>query len=206
MPIIQEQPISPQVSICIWKIDETEEALLAFLELNETEFADFDRVKVASKRLEWLAARNALKQLLNPFGQFWLEKDQFGKPHLTDPSIGVSMSHANGFGAAAINHQGPIGIDIEIERPQIQRISRKFLNENETWAGTDTTKLTQVWGGKEALYKLHGRTQLIFADQLVIEEPSLKHITSGQIIEQNKAETFSLYFDYQSPLHICCAF
>lgn len=206
MPIIQEQSISPEVSICIWKIEESETALLDFLELNETEFTDFDRVKVASKRLEWLAARNALKHLLNPYGQFWLEKDEFGKPHLTDPNIGVSMSHANGFGAAAINHNGPVGVDIEIERTQIQRISRKFLNEKEAWTNEDTTKLTQVWGGKEALYKLHGRTQLIFADQLVIEEPSLKHITSGQIIENNKAETFSLYFDYQSPLHICCAF
>ena len=204
MAISHEVSINQQVSYCVWKIEENEEEMLSLLNLNSVEIADFERTKVPSKRLEWLAARNALKHLVNPHGQFFLHKDQFGKPHLDSNSIGVSMSHAQGFGAAAISTKGPIGIDIEIERSQITRIAKKFLHENEKeWTDYSVSELTNIWGAKEALYKLHGRTQLIFAKQLLVHPFENK---KGEIIENGISETYEVIFDQYEKVRICTAF
>lgn len=204
MAISHEVSINQQVSFCLWKIEEDEEELLSLLKLNSAEMADFERTKVLEKRLEWLAARNALKHLLNPHGQFYLEKDQFGKPHLDSHEIGISMSHTKGFGAAALSFKGPIGIDIEIERPQITRIARKFLHEEEKdWSDLSIRDLTKIWGAKEALYKLHGRTQLIFSEQLLVH-PFKKE--KGEIFENDRSDIFELKFDRHRDLMICCAY
>ncbi len=204
MAISHEVSINQQVSYCVWKIEESEEEMLAFLNLNSVELADFERTKVPEKRLEWLAARNALKHLVNEHGQFFLSKDNFGKPHLDSSNIGVSMSHAKGFGAAAISIGNPIGIDIEIERTQITRIAHKFLHEAEKdWTDQSIQELTKIWGAKEALYKLHGRTQLIFAEQLLVH-PFQKQ--KGEIIENGQSTSFELTFDQHMDLTICCAY
>lgn len=177
--------------------------MLSFLNLNSVELADFERTKVPEKRLEWLAARNALKHLVNKHGQFFLYKDQFGKPHLDSPDLGVSMSHAIGYGAAAISLRHQVGIDIEIEREQILRIAHKFLHESEKkWTDQSIKQLTKIWSAKEALYKLHGRTQLIFAEQLKVHSFEKQQ---GEIIEGEETNSFELTFDQHEHLTICCA-
>jgi len=206
MPITQSFSINDDVTYLVWKITETEEELLSHLKLNDEEQADLDLVKVQSRRLEWLGARTALKFLVNSFGQFYIYKDEFGKPHLKDSTIGISISHANGFGAAAINLSGKIGIDIETERPQIQRIAKKFLHTSEKpWADGNDEKLTKVWTAKEALYKLHGRTQLIFAEQLIVSDFERLE-NRGIIIEQGQESTYKLAYKFEDNLHLCCAY
>ena len=204
MAISHEVSINQQVSYCIWKIEENEQQMLSSLQLNSVEIEDFERTKVPERRLEWLAARNALKHLLNPHGQFFLIKDHFGKPHLDATTIGVSMSHTKGYGAAALHLEGPVGIDIEHGRQQIGRIAHKFLHESEKlWCDHSTPSLTKIWSAKEALYKLHGRTQLIFAEQLRIEPFELGQ---GKIFEAPEESSFDLFFDQFKALYICCAY
>ena len=204
MAISHEVSINLQVSYCVWKIEESEEEMLAFLDLNPVELADFERTKLPQKRLEWLAARNALKHLVNKHGQFFLSKDDFGKPHLDSSDIGVSMSHAKGFGAAAISLKNPVGIDIEVERVEIIRIAHKFLHESEKqWSDKSIHELTKIWGAKEALYKLHGRTQLIFAEQLKVYSFEKQ---KGEIIQNGETTSFELTFDQHQDLTICCAY
>lgn len=206
MPIAHKSSITNDVSYIVWEITENEEELLDHLHLNEEETADLNAVKVPSKRLEWLGARTALKHLVKEIGQFYIYKDEFGKPHLKDTQIGISVSHAKGYGAAAINLAGEVGIDIETERDQIHRIARKFLHPSEVlWANDDVVKLTKVWAAKEALYKLHGRTQLTFAEQLIVSDISAPH-TIGKIIESNVEKSYQLTYDHHDVLHLCCAY
>lgn len=206
MPIVQKQSINDDITYLVWEITESEEELLSHLKLNEEEWVDLNRVKVKSKRLEWLGARSALKFLVKDLGQFYIYKDEFGKPHLKDSAIGISVSHANGHGAAAINLNGEVGLDIETERPQIHRISKRFLHASEKdWAGDNIKKLTKIWCAKEALYKLHGRTQLTFAEQLRVSNFDLVS-KSGTIIENGFGMNYSLDFGHSADLHICCAY
>ena len=207
MPIAFEETISQGLTFLIWKIEESEEELLENLHLDEVEFQDFDSLKVSTRRLEWLGARNALKVLLKEYGQFFHYKDEFGKPHLRDSSIGVSMSHAKGYGGAVINLAGPVGLDIEWVRPQISKIAKKFTNEPEAnWANGDETKLTQIWAAKEALYKLHGRTQLAFAEQLLLNIKDQSIPLLGDILENGKRDQFSLNFGNWKGLQFCLAY
>ena len=207
MPIAFEESISPGLTFLLWKIEETEEELLDNLELDSAEYEDFNAQKVPAKRLEWLGARNALKVLLNEHGQFFHYKDEFGKPHLRDSSIGVSISHARGFGGAVINLQGPVGLDIEWVRPQINRIAKKFTNLPEAhWANGDGTKLTQIWAAKEALYKLHGRTQLAFAEQLLLHINGQEVPKHGDILENGTRDHFELKFGSWDGLQFSLAY
>ncbi len=207
MPIAHKSSITPEVSYILWKITETEDELLQQLNLNHEELDDLNAVKIASKRLEWLGARTALKHLVKEIGQFYIYKDQFGKPHLKETTIGISMSHATGFGAAAINISGEVGIDIETEREQIHRIAPKFLHNSEAaWAAGNGEFLTKIWAAKEALYKLHGRTQLTFAEQLIVSDFSNGVEVKGQILENGVVTDYKLVSHFLEPVHICCAY
>lgn len=206
MPIIHKSSLNQSVSLVIWKITETESELLNFLHLNEEELADLNTIKVDARRLEWLGARNALKVLVKSIGQFYIYKDTHGKPHLRDTEIGISVSHAKGYGAAAINLNGEVGIDIEWERQQIHRIAKRFLHKTEIdWSNDDATSLTKIWAAKEALYKLHGRTQLTFSQQLTVTNFNFAQQSRGTILEEGETASFQLDFFEIEGLHVCCA-
>ena len=207
MPITHKYAINTNVSVAIWKITETESDLLDFLHLNKEEWADFNAIRVEGRRLEWLGARTALKALVKKRGIFYLCKDAYGKPYLKGADFGISMAHTQGFGIAAINLKGEAGIDIEAERQQILKISPRFLHPDERkWSNNDIVSLTKIWTAKEALYKLHGGPQLIFAEQLIINNFKNSDKIQGPIFENKKSQSYALHFRKIENLHVCCAF
>ena len=164
--------------------------------------------KVEIRKKEFLAARLALQHLLKLRGLATCEvyKDEFGKPHVKFHDAEISISHANGFGAAALNVNGAVGIDIEHPRSQIQRIAHKFLNDQErSWTDNEVGKLTMVWSAKEALYKLHGRTQLIFAEQMNVQVPDKNGHGIGQITETSE-NSYSLIFSREEEMIVVVGF
>jgi len=206
MPLFLKAHINPQVCFAIWKIEESEDELMRLYQPSAEDITLLADFKVEIKRREWLSARLALKTLF-PDQNYEVNKDAFGKPHISLEAVGISISHTKHFGAAACNLTGPIGIDIEHEREQIKRIANKFLHTSEKpWADNNIGKLTQVWCAKEALYKLHGRTQLIFADQLVVGQPNPQQQANGQIIENSITSAFSLQWLKEEDLNCCLAY
>jgi 4'-phosphopantetheinyl transferase len=197
MPILKINNINKNVSWALWKIDESVAELNTLYSPIDDELKDLDAIKVEVRKQESLAARLALKHLLKKHGYNYHEiyKDEFGKPHLKDHKIQISISHTKGYGAAAINLIGPVGIDIEYHRDQIRRISKKFLHPSEfEWTNDHIGNLTKVWCAKEALYKLHGRTQLIFAEQLIIAQPDKSNRSIGKILDEHNHRDYSLVF------------
>lgn len=207
MPIIKKGSIEPNIHFAIWEISESENELIEALSAFVKDDEPLSEIKVEAKRMESLAARCALGNLLEPYGHFEIYKDQFGKPHLRDENIGLSISHAKGFAAAAINLNGSVGVDIEHERDQVLKIAYKFIHSSErAWVEQDIRKLTQVWSAKEALYKLHGRTQLAFAEQLIVK--NMDHeFGEGRIIEKKEGVSlFKLFQPTDTPLITVIAF
>ncbi len=192
--------------MAVWKTEETLDDLLSLFAPSGEDQIILDGSRIESKKLEWVSARLALKALV-PSLKYEVYKDQFGKPHLNLEGLYISISHAKGFGAAALSSIGPIGIDIEHERPQIYRIAHKFLHESEKpWAGEDITKLTQIWCAKEALYKLHGRTQLIFAEQLKVNLPATTKTATGEIIENGITSNYQLQWQKVEEVWCCVGY
>ncbi len=201
MPIIKKGEVEANIQFAIWEIIESEDELLSEIGNGISDEKPLSDIKVDTRRIESLAARCALKSLLEPLGEFEIYKDKFGKPHLMGEQIGLSISHAKGFAAAAINLNGAIGVDIEHEREQVLKIAHKFVHSTEReWVGKDVKRLTQIWSAKEALYKLHGRTQLAFAEQLItknLDQP----IGEGKVIEKKEGVSlFKLFQPEDTPL------
>jgi len=201
--------INKSLSYALWHIEEPLSRLAALYPFTEADQKLLESHKVESRKAEWLSARLALRSLMQAHGleNLSIHKDSFGKPHLSEDKAFISISHTQNWGAAVLSTQSAVGIDIEYPRDQIQRIARKFLHPKEAqWTENDLGKLTQVWCAKEALYKLHGRTQLIFAEQLLIESPVGEFPSAGSIRENGSEEKYNLHYDWAEDLLLCLAF
>ncbi|MDW3209742.1 MAG: 4'-phosphopantetheinyl transferase superfamily protein [Reichenbachiella sp.] len=166
-------------------------------EILSHDHADLDHLH-PKKRLEFLASRQLIKQMCTKLNIPYqgIEKDEFGKPHLIDSSYQISISHSYPMVACAIHPSQPCGIDIESSRPQLLKIRHKFLNPEELiYCGDDLKKLCLHWSTKEALYKIHGRKTLIFAEQLAILKITSEEI-QAQIIIDETADNFILNYEY----------
>jgi 4'-phosphopantetheinyl transferase len=153
-------------------ITEDEPTLQAGLLLTLSEQEDLAAITHPSQRIEWLACRVAIRQLVEAKGVEYrgLHKDAYGKPHLIDLPWYVSLSHTNGWAAAVLHRSRPVGIDIEPIREQFRRVVPRVLSESElAHAAGDPNRLAVYWCAKEALYKLYGKRQLTFREHLLIE-------------------------------------
>ena len=211
MPLIKTENIDEGIVAALWKLEEGLDDMVNAYPFTKGEKEELGSIKLESRKKEWLGARFCLLMLLEyaGIGEAVVFKDTFGKPHIKNSSVGISISHTKGYAAAAINLSGAIGIDIEYPRKQVLKISKKFLHEEEqTWAKDDTQTLTAIWCAKEALYKLHGRTQLIFAKQLLIDpiEMSSHAPNTGYIIEKDITNRYELSFRSGQNLIQCVAY
>jgi phosphopantetheinyl transferase len=96
------------------------------------------------------------------------------KPYLDgNQHMFISISHSKKYCAlgASTYH---IGIDIEEVSPRIERISERFVHQDEEkFIGTDhLLDLTKLWTMKEAMFKLNDRSGIEFKTELIIEEQS----------------------------------
>ncbi|MGB2190645.1 MAG: 4'-phosphopantetheinyl transferase family protein [Flavobacteriales bacterium] len=84
-----------------------------------------------------------------------------GKPKAVGrPEIHVSIAHhstSDGCWAAVACSDSAIGIDVEAERDQLQRIAPRFLSETERAAlGASPAALAAAWAIKECMFKAFG--------------------------------------------------
>lgn len=168
----------------VWRVEEEPEVLASALPQ-----ADQcpDQIIYPRKRLEWLGGRYLLNYLFREAGLAYngLFKDEFGKPHPIGSTVHISLSNAFPFVAAQINTQIPVGIDLEIPRPKMAQVIPRVLStvEKEDAAG-NPQKLCVYWSAKETLYKIYGKRNLSFSENLLLDPFELKnsgHIT-GHII------------------------
>ena len=142
------------------------------LSLTISEQEDLATISHPAQRVEWLACRVSVRQLVEAQGMQYggLYKDEFGKPHLIDSPWHISLSHTTGWAAAVLHRSRPVGIDIEPIRDQFRRVVPRVLSDSEiAHAAGDLNRLAIYWCAKEALYKLYGKRQLTFREHLHIE-------------------------------------
>jgi hypothetical protein len=72
--------------------------------------------------------------------------------------------------AAQIDHDQAVGIDLEQPRAKILKIAPRIFSPVELKdAGSDVIKNIVYWCAKETLYKIHGKGNVHFSNQLNIE-------------------------------------
>jgi 4'-phosphopantetheinyl transferase len=136
-----------------------------------------DRGPFTKRELEKAGAQHLLTELLKP-KSFILRYNEFNKPFLEGEDRHISISHSHNKLAICVNDRENTGIDIELIRDKVLNIQKKFLSPEEMgFATNDVDKLLTIWAGKEALYKVYGNKELVFARDIGVSDPSGGPIT-----------------------------
>ena len=155
----------------------------------------------AVKRLQQLSSRYLL-ELMHPSFPFHLvEVSKTGKPMLAESVLHFSLSHCDGFSAAMLGKNAPVGIDVERINPRILRVETKFLNANEYELLSGCNEESRVvyatlfWSIKETVFKWWGDGAVDFAEQIQIKK--IKLLDQGKaVIEFGTDSKKILFVDY----------
>jgi 4'-phosphopantetheinyl transferase len=139
------------------------------------------------------------EMIKNSFGkEYQLDYDEFGKPQLRGGIGFVSLSYCKNWIAIGFSKKAEIGIDVEHKRKQLENIAPRFMNasELEEWQQSSRKQdyLQLVWGAKEALYKVYGRKQLVFRENLLVSglHPAIAEKFKGEILIGNQTNSYQL--------------
>lgn len=177
MPIVYNKNIDEHSVLAIWKIEETEEEMLAGLQLKQHEWDIISSFNNGKRLLHWLSTRLLLRKLLNTEEYIDCQFDEDGKPYLTNFDYKISLSHSYDYAAVMISKDYSVGVDIELIKHKIKSIKHKFLSDVELaqkQIGDNTEGLYVCWCAKEAIYKWHGKKGLEFKQHIHIKPFKLK--------------------------------
>lgn len=200
MPLFYQHNINEHSKLGIWKITEAEEFFLDHVPVQRT-------ITHPHKRLQHLAGRYLLKHLFPDFPHNEIVVADTRKPYLPYEQYHFSISHCGNYAAAIVSNRQRVGIDIEIPSEKINRISRKFLNEQEhehfITEDTANNTLTVLWSAKEAIYKWWGWGSVNFSEHILLQPfaPLQEGIFNAAFIRQTKR--FDLLMHYKVFDEIC---
>jgi phosphopantetheinyl transferase len=170
MPVVAEFTIEEKIRVAVWRIAETEKELTACTALNADAMNRLSAFAHPRRRLQWLACRAALKAITGD-DSFHIDYDRHGKPAPDKGSTHISFSHAGDLAAALFSPDLPAGLDIEEPRERIRRVRDRFLSPVENArlpVDLHLDHLYYYWCAKEALYKIHGRPDIDFQNDIHI--------------------------------------
>lgn len=206
MPHYLTQEINEVGLLSIWKLIETEEELLIMRDLSEKELSQLSKLKNERRRIEFLASRILLQQLLSQ--NIEIEYLSNGKPLLISPNCHFSLSHSKDFIAVIVSRNKEVGIDIEKMRDNMEHLKEKFLSEKELKAidTSDILLLHLFWGGKESMYKMYSSFQPLFTEHLFLENINLETQQAIGIIKQENLykKTTIQYQQIENNLLVYC--
>ena len=199
MALVYLRELDNQVRFAIWRIEESAEALIGRLQLDDREKAVLSRLNKGKRTLHWLATRVLLRQMLNTPGYINCPSDENGKPYLANFPQRISLTHSFDYAAVMMSDQGEVGIDLELVKPKIVRIADKFMKpeELETIGRDHIDKLYACWCAKEAVYKLQGNKGVSFKDNMTIKPFDFQDqgVLFLELDAPNRKELLKVYYE-----------
>lgn len=199
MAIVYNENIDEHSVLAIWKIEETEEELLAGLQLKQHELDIISSLNNGKRLLHWLSTRLLLRKMLNTSEYIDCQFDEDGKPYLVNLDYHISLSHSYDYAAVMISKNHAVGVDIELIKHKIKTIKHKFLSDVELaqkQMGDNIDGLYVAWCAKEAIYKWHGKKGLEFKQHIHIRPFKLKNKGSLTAIVELPNGTRELGINY----------
>ena len=195
MPLYKTITVNPHTKVFIWKVEESLEWLSKGIELTSHCQNRVDGMKSELHRRGFMSIRHLMAEA--GYVDADLYYDELGKPHLTDDKY-ISITHSYNFTGIIISTE-KVGIDIEMQRDKILKIANKFtpLEEYHTLANDEALirKLTIVWGGKEAIYKLLAEPGLGFLQHINITDFDFDDLqTTAKVFFKGESSGFDLNF------------
>ncbi len=200
MALAYHKKLDESTEFAIWKIEESAEELYAQLQLREHEEKVLGGLNNGKRNLHWLSTRVLLRQLLNTDDYIDCQVDEHGKPYLPDSPYHISFSHSYDYAAVMISKDKPVGIDIEIIKTKIERVEDKFLIKEEINFLDEKHKIEHLyicWCAKEAIYKLQGKRNVSFKDDIRLHKFSYAPAGNFQAFLESEhvCKKFDVYFE-----------
>jgi 4'-phosphopantetheinyl transferase len=198
MPQIKEERINSACLWGLWQISESSQELEEKICLNSHETELLSGFRNETRRQHWLSYRILIRTLLGDNDVNVLYFDS-GKPYITKPSGHISVTHSGAYSAVIYSNESPVGIDIEKIQQRIERVSHKFLSDEELQTISEKKRiqhLVTLWAAKESLYKLWGRIDVDFRENLYIEpfQPELQGEFKGFIWDTKNKNEYTLHY------------
>lgn len=199
MPFIQFETLNESTQWGLWRVNESIEELSNNLVFSPFDEEEYKSISHPTRQLEWLAARKAMQELVtnSKYQYHGIQKEANGKSHLFNHQLHISISHTRDYAAVMLGSGKEVGIDIELLKTKITRISHKFVSNYEYHLHTeDTTKLTIAWCAKEAIYKYLGQDGVSFQQHIFLEDFSVreKGIITGFVRHPQIQESITLKY------------
>lgn len=208
MPYIPINSNCPDAMVGAWEIQEDELFFLTRLKLYENEWVKLASINHPQKRLEWLASRLCMKEILkiNHTDRVESLSATNGKPYLSTHSHCISYTHSRKYAAAIASAETPVGIDIEdLGRRRNPRTSYLFMNEAEmdAYAADPQNELfILIWSAKESLYKVIGEQGLSFRQHvgLQLENFQLQEqgVVPALVTRDEVPQQYEVYYKLQN--------
>ena len=195
MALYKTIPVSGGL-IGVWQLTEISSDLSSSFSPQELESNDFQQYTYEKRKVEWMATRLLLKQLIG--ANFKITYSQTGKPRLThDRYKHLSISHSRAFVAVFIHERLDVGMDIESITRNYNSVERKYLSDQELIAVNKNNILQCLyWCAKEAVFKLVPDEGVEFRKQIHILpfDPKTEEQFRIQYTSENKTEDYQLHF------------
>ena len=196
MPFYKKIHVDSKTVVLVWKISESFNELFLSVSLKDNSLARMEGMKSESHQKGFLAVRMLLQHL--DYTDFDLFYDEFGKPHLKD-GVNISISHSFGFSAIILSDKN-VGIDLELRRDLVKKIAYKFAEEKFVYECENNptefvSKLTVIWGVKEAVFKVRNEIGISFKDHIFVRPFEMSSQTTTALLDFNSVEReFLVYF------------
>jgi len=208
MPIFFQQDIDENTRLAVWEIAEAEDFFLQHVPLQRD-------ITHPHKRLQHLAGRYLLQYLFPDFPISLIKIADTRKPYLEDEAYHFSISHCSNYAAAIVSKSKRVGVDIEVPTPKVEKISHKFLHEEELSAisyqpsgvsseqvflnskhQTPNSKLTLLWSCKEAVFKWWSYGNVDFSEMIRIEpfQMSQQGVIDSRFVSETEAIPLTLHY------------
>lgn len=196
MPFYQKIAVDAKTNIFIWKISESFQDLFSAVSLKDISLERLENMKSESHQRGFLAVRMLLQYA--GYTDFDLYYDEFGKPNLKD-GTNISISHSFGFSVIILSDKN-CGIDLELRRDLIKKIARKFSEEAFVYqcdadSSDYISKLTVIWGVKEAVFKVRNEVGISFKDHIFVHPFEMDQEKTTALLDFNQFKIdFIVYF------------
>lgn len=177
MPIIYKKDIKNHSVIGVWKISESVDELLSMIDFTKEDYATFEKFKVKSRQAHWLSYRLMIRQLMDPDYKCDFYYDKHGKLQFKDLDYSISVTHSGLYSGVIISKNHYVGIDIEKLGDRINLLADKFLSDKEKEFLPEQDQyryLTILWSAKESLFKLFGKSNVLFDKNIILDPFKLK--------------------------------
>jgi 4'-phosphopantetheinyl transferase len=169
MGLLQKKELEEGVVLGLWQIEEEYDNLLTQIDLSKQDIERLDSFQNYHRKLEFLSVRALLKEL-NP-ENYTIVYNGNRKPHLSDNSKKISISHSHEYTSILLSKHKKIGIDLEFMSHKIQCVAHKFINSQEKITSDPSLQLIHMyihWCAKEALYKICDKQDINFRKNLTL--------------------------------------